>query len=117
MGRWRRRFVDAFILLTSFITTLACLAAWPVSFKPKLFYFLLLAMDGGQIAVFAVQNMLLFFLAWELELIPVYLLLAIWGGRNVSTQRRNSSSTPLAAPCSSSWPHWRWDSSAAERRS
>jgi NAD(P)H-quinone oxidoreductase subunit 4 len=69
------------ILLTSFITALACLAAWPVSFKPKLFYFLLLAMDGGQIAVFAVQDMLLFFLAWELELIPVYLLLAIWGGK------------------------------------
>jgi len=69
------------ILLTSFITSLACLAAWPVTFKPKLFYFLLLAMDGGQIAVFAVQDMLLFFLAWELELIPVYLLLAIWGGK------------------------------------
>ncbi|MFM7676653.1 MAG: NAD(P)H-quinone oxidoreductase subunit 4 [Synechococcus sp.] len=69
------------ILLTSFITALAVLAAWPVSFKPRLFYFLLLAMDGGQIAVFAVQDMLLFFLAWELELIPVYLLLAIWGGK------------------------------------
>jgi NAD(P)H-quinone oxidoreductase subunit 4 len=69
------------ILLTSFITALACLAAWPVTFKPKLFYFLLLAMDGGQIAVFAVQDMLLFFLAWELELLPVYLLLAIWGGK------------------------------------
>ncbi len=69
------------ILLTSFITSLAVLAAWPVSFKPKLFYFLILAMDGGQIAVFAVQDMLLFFLAWELELIPVYLLLAIWGGK------------------------------------
>ena len=69
------------ILLTSFITALACLAAWPVTFKPRLFYFLLLAMDGGQIAVFAVQDMLLFFLAWELELIPVYLLLAIWGGK------------------------------------
>jgi hypothetical protein len=55
--------------------------AWSVTFKPKLFYFLLLAMDGGQIAVFAVQDMLLFFLAWELELIPVYLLLAIWGGK------------------------------------
>ena len=39
-------------------------------------FMLLLAMDGGQIAVFAVQDMLLFFLAWELELIPVYLLLA-----------------------------------------
>ncbi len=69
------------ILLTSFITSLAVLAAWPVSFKPKLFFFLLLAMDGGQIAVFAVQDMLLFFLAWELELLPVYLLLAIWGGK------------------------------------
>ncbi len=70
------------ILLTSFITSLAVLAAWPVKFKPKLFFFLILIMDGGQIAVFAVQDMLLFFLTWELELIPVYLLLAIWGGKN-----------------------------------
>lgn len=69
------------IILTGFVTTLAILAAWPVTFKPRLFYFLMLAMYGGQIAVFAVQDMLLFFLAWELELIPVYLLLAIWGGK------------------------------------
>ena len=69
------------ILLTSFITALAVLAAWPVTVKPKLFFFLILAMDGGQIAVCAVQDMLLFFLAWELELLPVYLLLAIWGGK------------------------------------
>jgi NAD(P)H-quinone oxidoreductase subunit 4 len=69
------------ILLTGFITTLAILAAWPVTFKPKLFYFLMLAMYGGQIAVFAVQDMLLFFLVWELELVPVYLILSIWGGK------------------------------------
>ncbi|WAL60052.1 photosynthetic/respiratory NAD(P)H-quinone oxidoreductase subunit D1 [Thermocoleostomius sinensis] len=69
------------ILLTSFITTLAILASWPVTLKPKLFYFLMLAMYGGQIGVFAVQDMLLFFLMWELELIPVYLLLSIWGGK------------------------------------
>lgn len=69
------------ILLTSFITALAVLAAWPVTFKPRLFFFLILAMDGGQIAVFAVQDMLLFFLSWELELLPVYLLLAIWGAK------------------------------------
>ncbi|WP_448596415.1 photosynthetic/respiratory NAD(P)H-quinone oxidoreductase subunit D1 [Thermoleptolyngbya sp.] len=69
------------ILLTSFITTLAILASWPVTLKPRLFYFLMLAMYGGQIAVFAVQDMLLFFLVWELELIPVYLLLSIWGGK------------------------------------
>ena len=69
------------ILLTGFITTLAILAAWPVTLKPRLFYFLMLAMYGGQIGVFAVQDMLLFFFMWELELIPVYLLLAIWGGK------------------------------------
>ncbi len=68
------------ILLTGFVTTLAIMAAWPVTFKPRLFYFLMLAMYGGQIAVFAVQDMLLFFLAWELELVPVYLILSIWGG-------------------------------------
>lgn len=69
------------IILTGFITTLATLAAWPVTLKPKLFYFLMLAMYGGQIAVFAVQDMLLFFLVWELELVPVYLILSIWGGK------------------------------------
>ena len=69
------------IILTGFITTLAILAAWPVTFKPKLFYFLMLVMYGGQIAVFAVQDMLLFFLAWELELVPIYFLLSIWGGK------------------------------------
>ena len=69
------------ILMTGFITTLAIMAAWPVTFKPKLFYFLMLLMYGGQIAVFAVQDMLLFFLVWELELVPVYLILSIWGGK------------------------------------
>ncbi|MCA1991180.1 MAG: photosynthetic/respiratory NAD(P)H-quinone oxidoreductase subunit D1 [Coleofasciculus sp. S288] len=69
------------VMLTGFMTTLAILAAWPVTLKPKLFYFLMLAMYGGQVAVFAVQDMLLFFLVWELELIPVYLLLSIWGGK------------------------------------
>ncbi|MBW4419230.1 MAG: photosynthetic/respiratory NAD(P)H-quinone oxidoreductase subunit D1 [Myxacorys californica WJT36-NPBG1] len=69
------------VILTGFITTLAILAAWPVTFKPRLFYFLMLVMYGGQIAVFAVQDMLLFFLTWELELIPIYLLLSIWGGK------------------------------------
>lgn len=69
------------ILLTGFVTTLATMAAWPVTFKPKLFYFLMLAMYGGQIAVFAVQDILLFFLVWELELVPVYLILSIWGGK------------------------------------
>nr|YP_009258643.1 subunit 4 of NADH-plastoquinone oxidoreductase [Coleochaete scutata]ANI25660.1 subunit 4 of NADH-plastoquinone oxidoreductase [Coleochaete scutata] len=69
------------ILLTTFITTLATLAAWPITRNPKLFHFLMLAMYSGQIGVFASQDILLFFVMWELELIPVYLLLSLWGGR------------------------------------
>nr|AUG32313.1 NADH dehydrogenase I chain 4 (or M) [Paulinella longichromatophora] len=69
------------ILLSSFITNLAIFASWQVFYKPRLFFFLMLLMSAGQIAVFAAQNMILFFLTWELELVPVYLLLAIWGGK------------------------------------
>ncbi len=69
------------VLLTGFVSTLAILAAWPVTFKPKRFNFLMLVMYGGQIAVFTVQDMLLFFLVWELELLPVYLFLSVWGGK------------------------------------
>nr|AND48364.1 subunit 4 of NADH-plastoquinone oxidoreductase [Eosphagnum rigescens] len=69
------------ILLTGFITTLATLAAWPVTRNPRLFHFLMLAMYSGQIGLFASQDLLLFFFMWELELIPVYLLLSMWGGK------------------------------------
>nr|YP_010283855.1 NADH-plastoquinone oxidoreductase subunit 4 [Carallia brachiata]UKZ51009.1 NADH-plastoquinone oxidoreductase subunit 4 [Carallia brachiata] len=68
------------ILLTGFITTLATLAAWPVTRNSRLFYFLMLAMYSGQIGLFSSQDLLLFFIMWELELIPVYLLLSMWGG-------------------------------------
>lgn len=68
------------VLLTGLITTLAMVAAWKVETKPKLFYFLMLAMYSAQIGVFVAQDMLLFFLMWELELVPVYLLISIWGG-------------------------------------
>ena len=55
------------VMLTGFITTLAILASWPVTLKPRLFYFLLLSMYGAQIAVFAVQDMLLFYRDWETD--------------------------------------------------
>nr|QGT34493.1 NADH-plastoquinone oxidoreductase subunit 4 [Utricularia amethystina] len=69
------------ILLTGFITTLATLAAWPITRDYQLFNFLMLAMYSGQIGLFSSRNLLLFFLMWELELIPVYLLVFIWGGK------------------------------------
>nr|MBN8156767.1 NADH-quinone oxidoreductase subunit M [Vibrio vulnificus] len=69
------------VLLTGFITTLATLAAWPVTRDSRLFYFLMLAMYSAQIGLFSSQDLLLFFIMWELELIPVYLLLSMWGGK------------------------------------
>nr|QYB21755.1 NADH-plastoquinone oxidoreductase subunit 4 [Libocedrus plumosa]BBN66657.1 NADH-plastoquinone oxidoreductase subunit 4 [Libocedrus plumosa] len=69
------------ILLTGFITTLATLAAWPVTRNPRLLHFLMLAMYSGQLGLFVSRDILLFFLMWELELIPVYLLLSMWGGK------------------------------------
>ncbi|MCT7949583.1 NAD(P)H-quinone oxidoreductase subunit 4 [Ancylothrix sp. C2] len=68
------------IVLTGLVTTLAIYAGWKVKHKPKLFYFLMLAMYSAQIGVFVAKDLLLFFLIWELELVPVYLLISIWGG-------------------------------------
>ncbi|PAX53423.1 NAD(P)H-quinone oxidoreductase subunit 4 [Brunnivagina elsteri] len=68
------------ILLTGLINTLAVFAAWKITNKPRLFYAMMLLMYSAQIGVFAAQDMLLFFLMWEVELVPVYLLISIWGG-------------------------------------
>ncbi|EAW35396.1 NAD(P)H-quinone oxidoreductase subunit 4 [Lyngbya sp. PCC 8106] len=69
------------IALTGFVNTLAILASWNVTKKPRLFYALMLALYSAQLGVFAAQDLLLFFLMWELELVPVYLLISIWGGQ------------------------------------
>jgi len=69
------------IVLTGLVNTLAILAAWKITNKPRLFYTLMLVMYSAQIGVFAAQDLLLFFLMWELELVPVYLLISIWGGQ------------------------------------
>ncbi len=69
------------VMLTGLINTLAIFAAWKVTTKPRLFYGLMLAMYSAQIGVFVAQDLLLFFLMWEIELVPVYLLISIWGGQ------------------------------------
>ncbi|MDB9510636.1 NAD(P)H-quinone oxidoreductase subunit 4 [Kamptonema animale CS-326] len=70
------------VLLAGLVTTLSIFAAWEVDRKPRLFYFLMLLMYSAQIGVFVAQDVLLLFIMWELELIPVYLLISIWGGKN-----------------------------------
>ncbi len=69
------------VLLAGLVTTLAIFAAWQVDYKPRLFYFLMLVLYSAQIGVFVAQDLLLLFIMWELELVPVYLLVSIWGGQ------------------------------------
>ena len=69
------------VILSGLVTTLAILASWRVTHKPRLYFTLLLLMYSAQVGVFLAQDILLFFLMWELELVPVYLLISIWGGQ------------------------------------
>ncbi|MBV9389060.1 MAG: NADH-quinone oxidoreductase subunit M [Chroococcidiopsidaceae cyanobacterium CP_BM_ER_R8_30] len=48
--------------------------------RPRLYYALILSVNAGIVGGFLAQNLLLFILFYELELIPFYLLIAIWGG-------------------------------------
>jgi NAD(P)H-quinone oxidoreductase subunit 4 len=68
------------VVLTGFVTTLATFTAWNIKVKPRLFYSLMLVMYSAQISVFLAQDLLMFFMLWELELVPVYLIISIWGG-------------------------------------
>ncbi|MBF2014712.1 MAG: NAD(P)H-quinone oxidoreductase subunit 4 [Rivularia sp. T60_A2020_040] len=69
------------VLLAGFVTTLAMFSAWQVDRRPRLFYFLMLVLYSAQVGVFVAQDLLLFFIMWEVELVPVYLLVNIWGGK------------------------------------
>lgn len=70
------------VLLAGLVTTLSMFAAWRVDRRPQLFYALMLVLYAAQIGVFIAQDLLMFFIMWEVELIPVYLLVCIWGGQN-----------------------------------
>jgi NAD(P)H-quinone oxidoreductase subunit 4 len=70
------------VLLAGLVTTLSMFAAWRVDRRPRLFYALMLILYAAQIGVFVAQDLLLFFVMWEVELVPVYLLVCTWGGQN-----------------------------------
>jgi NAD(P)H-quinone oxidoreductase subunit 4 len=70
-----------FVLLAGLVTTLAIFSAWQVDRRPRLFYFLMLVLYSAQVGVFVAKDLMLFFIMWEVELIPVYLLICIWGGQ------------------------------------
>lgn len=68
------------LLLNTLLTIIAIYSTSDRLDRPKLYYALLLIASAGVTGAFLAQNLLLFVLCFELELIPVYLLIAIWGG-------------------------------------
>jgi NADH-quinone oxidoreductase subunit M len=73
------------VLLTSFITVIAVLVSWNgIKERVPLYYSLLLAMETGIQGVFLGLDLFLFYLFWEVMLIPMFFLIGIWGhGRRV----------------------------------
>ncbi len=69
------------VVLSGLVTFLSVAASWNIARKTRLYFALMLLQASAQSLVFLSQDFLLFFLAWELELVPVYLLIAIWGGK------------------------------------
>lgn len=71
------------LLLTALLTFLCALYSYfklPSGPSPKAFVALLLVLESGTLATFAVLDLVLFFLAFEMVLIPMYFLIARWGG-------------------------------------
>ncbi|WNZ23538.1 NADH-quinone oxidoreductase subunit M [Leptolyngbya sp. NK1-12] len=66
--------------LNSILTFIALLSSSEKTERPRLFYSMILLVCGGVAGAFLAQNLLLFFLFYELELVPFYLLISIWGG-------------------------------------
>ena len=70
------------LLINAALTLVAAFASQSVSQRPRLYYALLLVISGAVNGAFLSLNLLLFFLFYELELIPLWLLIAVWGGAN-----------------------------------
>jgi len=69
------------ILLTSFLSVIAILGSWKyVKDRQLAFFCSLLLLETGMIGVFAAMDLFLFYLFWEVQLIPMYFLIGIWGG-------------------------------------
>ena len=72
-----------FIILVTILSTLCVSASWKaIQEKTKEFFISLLIMETAMIGVFVSLNIFLFYLFWELTLIPMFLLIGIWGGSN-----------------------------------
>ncbi|HUF53725.1 MAG TPA: NADH-quinone oxidoreductase subunit M [Dehalococcoidia bacterium] len=70
------------VALTAFLSLVAVLISWKVELRPKEYFVWLLVLETSLLGVFSSLDFVLFFLFWEVELIPMYFLISIWGSGN-----------------------------------
>src|SRR5216110_1446020 len=71
------------VLLTTFLIPLSVLGSWSyITKREPAFYALLLVMTTGMIGVFVSLDLFLFYVMWEVMLIPMYFIIGVWGGDN-----------------------------------
>ncbi|MCP5404814.1 MAG: NADH-quinone oxidoreductase subunit M [Pseudomonadaceae bacterium] len=68
------------MLLTALLTPLCLLASWNLTDRPKYFFASFLALEAAVMGVFAALDFILFYVFWEAMLIPMFLIIGIWGG-------------------------------------
>jgi NADH-quinone oxidoreductase subunit M len=70
------------VLLTAFLLPLMVLGSWNyIRERQKIFYAMLLALTSGVVGVFVAMDLFLFYIFWEMMLIPMYFLIGVWGGK------------------------------------
>ncbi|MHC4358927.1 MAG: complex I subunit 4 family protein, partial [Planctomycetota bacterium] len=71
------------VMITSFMVLMAMLCSWDQGGRRQdLFYGFLLLLQSGLIGIFLALDLLLFYVFWEVMLIPMYFLVGVWGGEN-----------------------------------
>ena len=68
------------ILLTSFLFVLSMAASWPIVKHVKAYCILFLILETGVLGVFLALDFFLFYVFWEVMLLPMYFLIGVWGG-------------------------------------
>jgi NADH-quinone oxidoreductase subunit M len=68
------------VVLTTFLSLLACAASWPITKHVKAYHVLFLLLVTGMLGVFVSLDFFLFYVFWEVMLLPMYFLIGIWGG-------------------------------------
>ena len=71
----------ALLVLTGIIIVAGVFASWHVKNRSKDFFILLLVLVAGVFGVFVAQDLFVFFLFYEIAVLPMYLLIGIWGSR------------------------------------